>query len=480
MAGSNPLGSVLRPQVGYRCDPRYLPGPQAVDPLQQFTAAHRINQAAGLPLSSMPRQYQMQSVPFNTQQNIYNSRLAHQFPNGFNPASAPMVPSPLPRPERVANVKANGFDFDAEWAFCSQSQGGPSGQGAAPRKSSALTASPHSQPAVSRKRRLQDDASEDANKGKAPWRKYGQKSLKGKNYTGMKMMRCYYRCNFAGCCVKKEVDSSVWLNDVVKVTVNGEHSHPVTAAEKEQIPEEQRAPDISIEPGAEMDQISPNIDLRFATRVVMRNFVVSDPTRADCPIIFASAGFKDLTGYSAAETMGKNCRFLQGKDTNTHAVCAVGKAIRERREIHVILLNYTKDGTPFWNFLHITPIMLENGKLHSIVGTQLHVDGVVDSEPDDCIHLGAAPELQNIGAAPEALKAEADQGTTAVPIPHEKEETNGNLLDIAIDLYANNTNKEDAYFVSQDTVPISETPQDDANDSSRREVDFSTQASSAI
>ena len=58
-----------------------------------------------------------------------------------------------------------------------------------------------------------------------------------------------FRCNFAGCCVKKEVDSSVWLNDVVKVTVNGEHSHPVTAAEKEQIPGEQRAPDISIEPG---------------------------------------------------------------------------------------------------------------------------------------------------------------------------------------------------------------------------------------
>ena len=53
-----------------------------------------------------------------------------------------------------------------------------------------------------------------------------------------------------------------------------------------------------------------------------------------------------------------------GKDTNTHAVCAVGKAIKDRREIHVILLNYTKDGTPFWNFLHITPIMLENGKLH--------------------------------------------------------------------------------------------------------------------
>ena len=58
-----------------------------------------------------------------------------------------------------------------------------------------------------------------------------------------------FRCNFAGCCVKKEVDSSVWLNDVVKVTVNGEHSHPVTAGEKEQVPEEQRAPDISIEPG---------------------------------------------------------------------------------------------------------------------------------------------------------------------------------------------------------------------------------------
>jgi len=401
MAGSNPLGSVLRPQMGYHCDPRYLPGPQAVNPLQQFTPAPTIH----TPLSSMPQHYQMQSVPFNTQQNAYASRIAHPFPNCFNPAVAPMVPSPLPlqpRPER----SANGFDFDAEWAFCSQSQGGQPGQGAPPCKSNALAASSHCQ--VSKKRKLEDDASEDGNKGKAPWRKYGQKSLKGKNYTGMKMMRCYYRCNFAGCCVKKEVDSSVWLNDVVKVTVNGEHSHPVTAEEKEQIPEEQRAADVSIEPGSEICH-SPSVDLGFATRVVMRNFVVADPTRPDCPIIFASAGFKDLTGYSAAETVGRNCRFLQGKDTNTHAVYAVSKAIRERREIHVILLNYTKDGTPFWNFLHISPIMLENGKLHSIVGTQLHVDGVVDN--DECIKIGAGPE------APAHQAVTGQEGTTTVPVP---------------------------------------------------------------
>ena len=60
----------------------------------------------------------------------------------------------------------------------------------------------------------------------------------------------------------------------------------------------------------------------------------------------------------------------------------------------------------------------------SIVGTQLHVDGVVDSEPDKCIqigaapelYLGAAPELQNIGAAPEVLKAEADRGAPHSPL----------------------------------------------------------------
>ena len=59
----------------------------------------------------------------------------------------------------------------------------------------------------------------------------------------------------------------------------------------------------------------------------------------------------------------------------------------------------------------------------SIVGTQLHVDGVVDGEPDECIKLGAAselclgaaPELQNVGAAPEVLKAEADQGAPRSP-----------------------------------------------------------------
>ena len=50
------------------------------------------------------------------------------------------------------------------------------------------------------------------------------------------------------------------------------------------------------------------------------HFVVADPHKQDCPIIFASAGFTALTGYGPAETLGRNCRFLQGKDTNVHAV----------------------------------------------------------------------------------------------------------------------------------------------------------------
>lgn len=84
--------------------------------------------------------------------------------------------------------------------------------------------------------------------------------------------------------------------------------------------------------------------------------VVTDPRQADNPIVLANQAFLDLTGYAADEVVGRNCRFLQGEGTAADAVAAIRTALVEVREITLEILNYRKDGTGFWNQLHISPI----------------------------------------------------------------------------------------------------------------------------
>jgi len=103
------------------------------------------------------------------------------------------------------------------------------------------------------------------------------------------------------------------------------------------------------------------------------HFVISDPSKPDCPIIFASPGFCRLTGYSLGECVGRNCRFLQGKDSNPNAIRQISMACATQKEIRVIILNYKKNGQPFWNLLHITPVKDQQGNLISYVGVQMDV-----------------------------------------------------------------------------------------------------------
>jgi PAS domain S-box-containing protein len=100
---------------------------------------------------------------------------------------------------------------------------------------------------------------------------------------------------------------------------------------------------------------------------------IADATQPDCPLIYVNRGFEKLTGYSAAETCGTNCRFLQGKDTDQATVEEIRKAINEQRECVVEILNYRKNGEPFWNRLSITPIYNEQGSVTHFIGIQSDV-----------------------------------------------------------------------------------------------------------
>lgn len=91
--------------------------------------------------------------------------------------------------------------------------------------------------------------------------------------------------------------------------------------------------------------------------------LVTDPAQPDNPIILANQAFLDLSGYTADEVIGRNCRFLQGRGTDPKQIARIRDAIAAEAEITVELRNYRKDGSSFWNELLISPIHDEQGKL---------------------------------------------------------------------------------------------------------------------
>lgn len=103
------------------------------------------------------------------------------------------------------------------------------------------------------------------------------------------------------------------------------------------------------------------------------SIVVTDPNLTDNPIIYANQAFYDLTGYSPDEVIGKNCRFLQGENTNQETVEEISKAILEKRELTIKIYNYTKSGEGFWNLLFIGPVFDEELKLKYFLGVQTRI-----------------------------------------------------------------------------------------------------------
>jgi PAS domain S-box-containing protein len=109
--------------------------------------------------------------------------------------------------------------------------------------------------------------------------------------------------------------------------------------------------------------------LREQTLAVSRSaIVITDPNEPDNPIVYANRTFERITGYGIEEVIGKNCRFLQGEDRDQPALEELRAAVREGRECQVLLRNYKKDGTFFWNELSISPVHDEEGNLANFVG----------------------------------------------------------------------------------------------------------------
>jgi PAS domain S-box-containing protein len=123
--------------------------------------------------------------------------------------------------------------------------------------------------------------------------------------------------------------------------------------------------------------------LRLLERAVTastNSIVITDPNQPDDPLVYVNPSFEKTTGYTAEEALGRNCRFLQREDREQPALRELRAAVREGRHCTVVLRNYRKDGTLFWNELSVYPVRDEDGGVANFVGVQNDVTERVRAE----------------------------------------------------------------------------------------------------
>jgi PAS domain S-box-containing protein len=113
--------------------------------------------------------------------------------------------------------------------------------------------------------------------------------------------------------------------------------------------------------------------LRRALDLSGIGFTLADARLDDLPLVYVNKSFEAITGYAADEALGRNCRFLQGPDTDPGPVDKLRRAIADERSATVELRNYRKDGTPFWNEVHVAPVRDDHGRIVRFVGVQIDV-----------------------------------------------------------------------------------------------------------
>jgi PAS domain S-box-containing protein len=128
------------------------------------------------------------------------------------------------------------------------------------------------------------------------------------------------------------------------------------------------------------DLAQRNAVLASTVASVTSGVVICDAIQEDQPIVFVNAAFTRITGYSAAEAIGRNCRFLQGRDTDKDGIERMRRAVATGRAITATVRNYRKDGRTFWNEINISPMRDETGRLIHFVGILQDVTNRIRTE----------------------------------------------------------------------------------------------------
>ncbi|WP_251343037.1 PAS domain-containing protein [Haloplanus halophilus] len=152
--------------------------------------------------------------------------------------------------------------------------------------------------------------------------------------------------------------------------------------------------------------------------------VVTDPTAADNPIVYANEAFYRLTGYDPEAVLGSNCRFLQGPETDPERVAELRAGIEAAEPVSTVLRNYRRDGTPFWNHVEVTPITDDDGTVTHFVGFQHDVTELKERERElaarqrrfETLH-DASRELMNADSSTEVARIATDAAKHTLGYP---------------------------------------------------------------
>jgi len=141
---------------------------------------------------------------------------------------------------------------------------------------------------------------------------------------------------------------------------------------------------------------------------------VSDPRQPDDPLVWVNTAFTALTGYTAEEVRGRNCRFLQCDETDPEAVHRLRTALARGDDVQEVLLNVRKDGSPFWNQLAITQLRDADGQVTHRVGVQVDVTAEADGEAARTLELSlmhrTADRLELLARMGEELSRHLEYG----------------------------------------------------------------------
>ena len=113
--------------------------------------------------------------------------------------------------------------------------------------------------------------------------------------------------------------------------------------------------------------------LKLALNSSVVSILITDNRLPDNPIIYCNKAFEHVTGYSREEVIGLNCRFLQGKERDNESALTIRQALKDGRDVEIVIKNFKKNGYEFYNELHISPVRDLSGTVTHFIGIQLDV-----------------------------------------------------------------------------------------------------------
>lgn len=134
--------------------------------------------------------------------------------------------------------------------------------------------------------------------------------------------------------------------------------------------------------GCPTDLAQKDFNLVNSVQKSQQCFVITDPSLQDNPIVYASNDFLTLTGYSREQVLGRNCRFMQGNDTDPNKVAKIRKALSSGDDVSVTFINYTADGTAFWNKLFIAALRDAQNNIVNYIGVVVQVARPDSDDPE--------------------------------------------------------------------------------------------------